>query len=77
MIKINFNLTFLPITNQYIDYNEIKKFLFENPKAAIPLFECDADNPRGEKKIGRKGCACGCGQYACLPWLPAAVSRCG
>ena len=32
MIKINFNLTFLPITNQYIDYNEIKKFLFENPK---------------------------------------------
>ena len=32
MIKINFNLTFLPITNQYIDYNEIKKFLFENSK---------------------------------------------
>ena len=32
MIKINFNLTFLPITNQYINYNEIKKFLFENYK---------------------------------------------
>ena len=32
MIKINFNLTFLPITNQYINYNEIKKFLFENSK---------------------------------------------
>ena len=32
MIKINFNLTFLPITNQYINYNEIKKFLFENFK---------------------------------------------
>ena len=32
MIKINFNLTFLPITNQYIDYNKIKKFLFENSK---------------------------------------------
>ena len=32
MVKINFNLTFLPITNQYINYNEIKKFLFENSK---------------------------------------------
>ena len=32
MIKINFNLTFLPITNQYINYNEIKKILFENSK---------------------------------------------
>ena len=32
MIKINFNLTFLPITNQYINYNEVKKFLFENSK---------------------------------------------
>ena len=32
MIKINFNLTFLPITNQYINYNDIKKFLFENSK---------------------------------------------
>ena len=32
MIKINFNLTFLPITNQYINYNEIKKFLFANSK---------------------------------------------
>ena len=32
MIKINFNLTFLPRTNQYINYNEIKKFLFENSK---------------------------------------------
>ncbi len=32
MIKINFNLTFLPITNQDINYNEIKKFLLENSK---------------------------------------------
>ena len=32
MIKINFNLIFLPITNQYINYNEIKKFLFKNSK---------------------------------------------
>ena len=35
MIKINFNLTFLPITNQYIDYNEIKNFYLKILKNMI------------------------------------------
>ena len=35
MIKINFNLTFLPITNQYINYNEIKNFYLKILKNMI------------------------------------------